>query len=111
MTSGALMSYGNTQYQPKYRGTQVRLAFFFNSTLLNVKVFAMTVKATKSLYGSNSVAVNVERASRRSSPPRLNWRIETRYKPLYTLRRFRLSQSPPSSISLKQTCCKEGNVG
>ena len=80
--------------------------FFFRSTRFSVSVSAITVSATNSLYEISSVAVNVDNASRRSSPPRLNWRMETRYRPLYTLRRLRLSQSPPSSISLEWSLCQ-----
>ena len=46
------------------------------------------------------MAVNVDNASSSRLPPRENWRIEMRCNPLYTFRRFRRSQSPPSSISL-----------
>lgn len=42
----------------------------------------------------------MERASKRSSPPRLNCRLEIRCCPWYTFKRFLRSQSPPSSINL-----------
>lgn len=74
----------------------------------------MIVYDTKSLYEISSVAVNVASASSRSSPPRLNCRMERRCRPLYTLSRFRRSQSPPSSISLancQQTCAAEKQHG
>lgn len=60
----------------------------------------MIVSATKSLYEMSSVAVKVEIASSKSSPAVANCRMETACKPRYTLRRFRRSQSPPSSMSL-----------
>ena len=52
--------------------------FFFRSGLLRVSTFAMMVDATKSLYEMSSVAVNVESASSKSSPPRLNCRMDSR---------------------------------
>jgi hypothetical protein len=55
---------------------------FLRSTRLKVNELTMTVSDTKSLYEINSVAVKVDKASKRSSPPRLNWRIYTRYNPL-----------------------------
>jgi hypothetical protein len=63
-------------------------------------MFASTVSVTNSLYEISSVAVNVERASRKSSPPCLNCRMESRCKPSYTFKRLRRSQSPPSSTNL-----------
>ena len=55
-----------------------KLTFFFKSTRFRESVLAMTVRATKSLYESSSVAVKVERTSSSSSPPCLNWRMEMR---------------------------------
>lgn len=61
----------------------------------------MIVDATKSLYEMSSVAVNVESASSSSSPPRLNCRMESKWRPRYTFNRFLRSQSPPFSTNLR----------
>lgn len=44
----------------------------FKSTRFKESVLAMTIRETKSLYESSSVAVKVERTSSSSSPPCLN---------------------------------------
>ncbi len=109
MTSGALISCDVAVSNSKRGFIGGELTHFLRSTRLKVNELTMTVSATKSLYEISSVAVKVDRASRRSSPPRFNWRIDTRYNPLYTLRRLRLSQSPPSSMSLRKSCKQKLN--
>lgn len=99
MTSGALINY-EFLFSLSKLGIKGKLTRFLRSTRLKVNELTITVSATKSWYEISSVAVKVDKASRRSSPPRLNWRIDTRCNPLYTFRRLRLSQSPPSSMSL-----------
>ena len=81
-------------------GMKRKFTRFLRSTRLEVNKLTITVSATKSLYEISSVAVKVDKASRRSSPPHLNCRMDMRCNPLYTFKRFRLSQSPPSSMSL-----------
>lgn len=51
--------------------------FFLRSGLFRVKAPAIIVSDTKSVYFSNSAAVNVDRASMNNSLARLNCRIES----------------------------------
>ena len=79
MTSGAVMSYGQFSVSLVRRVLAMPVrTFFLRSGRFRVRTFAMIVDATKSLYEMSSVAVNVDSASSKSSPPRLNCRMERR---------------------------------
>jgi hypothetical protein len=72
------------------------------STLLSEIAPAKTAYFTKSLYSINSVDINVDKVSRNRFAAVLKSRMDNLYIPSYTLRRLRLSQSPPSSIRLQE---------
>lgn len=78
MTSGALMICKYISSEIITSPTQVIYhTFFLRSGLFRVKAPAIIVSDTKSVYFSNSVAVNVDRASMNNSLARLNCRIES----------------------------------
>lgn len=78
MTSGAVMIYVDWLVLEAKGEAEVEQAFFLRSTRLRASVLLITVSATKSLYEISSTAVNVDSASMKSSPPRVNCRFETR---------------------------------
>lgn len=78
MTSGALMICKCISSEEITSPNQVIYhTFFLRSGLFRVKAPAIIVSDTKSVYFSNSVAVNVDRASMNNSLARLNCRIES----------------------------------